>query len=64
MYLLEKLRVFFPGKHIKCSNNMKYCPVYVHLKKKKKKEEEGGTVGHFSVMIFVPKPSIFTAGND
>lgn len=36
---------------------MKYCPVYVHLKKKRE-EEEGGTVGYFSNIIFVPKPII------
>lgn len=42
---------------------MKYCSVYVHLKKKKGGEEEEGIVGHFSNMTFVLKHSILLLEN-
>lgn len=55
--LAGKAQNFFPGKHIKCCNNKKYCLDHVHLKKSQRGEEEGETVSDFSNMIFVPKPS-------
>lgn len=64
--LAGKAQDFLPGKHIKCGNNMKYCPMYLHFKKKKKgkKGEEDGIVRHFSNMIFVLKHSILLLENE
>lgn len=60
MHLLEKLSIFFPGKYIKCSNNRRYCPVYVNLKKNKKMEKWRGREELWVAFqyVFIPKPSI------